>query len=234
MKQQACLPALFCFLQESAWRHAEINDFGWAALSKLNCFWAVSRIKVQIDDYPEWNDEISLETWSKAPDALMAYRDFEIFNGENRRIICASSAWLILDIATRRPKRMSVLTNEYPILHGRQALSSGIGKIQRAPRDSGTDIHTVPYSAIDMNGHVNNANYVQWTLDAFPAEFIVSHNVHEIEINYLHESHIGNTYRVNIEETAPLKYLCNIVRIDDSRELVRMMLSFKKRLLNKS
>ena len=231
MKKQLSLPALFCFAQESAWRHAETNNFGWAALSKLNCFWAVSRMKVQIEEYPAWNDEIHLETWSKAPDALMAYRDFEFFDAANRRTIAASSAWLILDVNTRRPQRMNILTGKYPILDGREALASGAGKIQKAPRDSGTGACTVPYSAMDMNGHVNNANYVQWALDAFPADFIASHNVHEIEINYLHESRIGETYRVNIEESAPLQYLCNIVRIDDGRELVRMLLSFKKTII---
>ena len=225
-KQQASLFSLFCFLQESAWKHAETNDFGWARLSKSNCFWALSRIKVRINAYPKWNDEIRLETWSKAPNTLMAHRDFEIFDAANERILAASSAWLILDIDTRRPQRMSMLEGRLPILEGREAPTATIRKIPTAPKESDANTYLVPYSAIDMNGHVNNANYVQWTLDAFPSDFIVEHDVREIEINYLHESRIGERYRVNIEETAPREYLSNIMRIDDGKELVRMSLKF--------
>ncbi|MDR2563683.1 MAG: hypothetical protein LBC98_07045 [Prevotellaceae bacterium] len=227
-KQQASLSSLFCFLQESAWKHAEINDFGWARLKRSNCLWALSRMKVLIDAYPKWNDEIRLETWSKAPDALMAYRDFEIFDSMNKRILAASSAWLILDADSRRPQRMSMLQGELPILEGREAPTSTMRKLPTLSAKPETKTNIVPYSAIDMNGHVNNANYVRWTLDTFPSDFILEHELNEIEVNYLHESHIGDSYQVNLKETAYCEYLSNIVRIDDGKELVRMSLKFTK------
>ena len=227
-KQQASISSLFCFLQESAWKHAETNDFGWARLKRSNCCWVLSRMKVRIEEYPRWKDEIHLETWSKAPDALMAYRDFEIFDSQNKRILSASSAWLILDIDSRRPQRMSMLRGELPVLEGREAQTAAISKLPAVASEPDAAINIVPYSAIDMNGHVNNANYVRWALDVFPADFIVDHNLHEIEINYLHESRMGDSYLVNLKATADCEYLSNIVRIDDGKELVRMSLKFGK------
>jgi medium-chain acyl-[acyl-carrier-protein] hydrolase len=229
-KQQLSLPAMFYLLQESAIVHAESHNFGWSALSENNSFWALARIKAQIDDYPLWKDSIFVETWSKGPDSVMAYRDFEIFSSNNRKILSATSAWLMLNRDTRKPQRIALLKDKFPARYDRNALDLRLEKLpQHNIQADDCDIHTVPYSAIDMNGHVNNTLYIQWIIDSFPVGYILNHDVYDIEINYLQEAMASQKYCVIREEFAPDEYLCSIVRRPDNKELSRMMLKFRRK-----
>ncbi|MDR0725810.1 MAG: hypothetical protein LBF59_07385 [Prevotellaceae bacterium] len=231
MKRQLSLPALFYLLQESAFIHAESLNFGWTTMSENNSFWALARIKAQIDDYPQWNDSIFVETWSKVPDTVMAYRDFELFSSNGKKILSATSAWLMLSMDTRKPQRIALLKDKFPPRYERNALDIRLEKLpQHSIRANDHAVHTVPYSAIDINGHVNNTFYIQWIIDGFPVDYILNHDVYEIEINYLQEAMANQQYYVMLEEFSPDEYLCSIVRYPDNKELSRMMLKFRQKI----
>jgi acyl-ACP thioesterase len=228
-KQQLSLPALFYLLQESAWKHADSHNFGWEALAKGNFFWVLSRIKVSIDDYPLWRDSIFIETWSKNPDTVMAYRDFEMYSANNKKLLSATSAWLILSMENRRPQRISLMGDIFPVSFDRSAIDTQLEKLPQHKRlPDNYIVYTVPYSAIDINGHVNNTLYIQWVIDSFPSDYIQNAYIYEIEINYLQEAVINQQYYVIIEELLPDEYLCSVVRHPDNKELARMMLKFRK------
>jgi acyl-ACP thioesterase len=230
-KKRLSLPAMFYLLQESAYIHAETHNFGWTALSDNNNFWALARIRAQINDYPLWNDFIFVETWSKGPDMVMAYRDFEIFSSHDDKLLSATSAWLILNMDTRKPQRLSLLKDKFPAPCDRSALETRLEKLpQHAIRTNDCDLHSVPYSAIDMNGHVNNTLYIQWVIDGFPVDYVSNHEIYDIEINYLQEALVGQQYYVIIENVLRDEYLCSVVRYPDNRELARMMLKFRKKV----
>ncbi|MDR2383152.1 MAG: hypothetical protein LBD76_04615 [Prevotellaceae bacterium] len=231
MKRQLSLPALFYLLQESAIVHAESHNFGWTAMSENNSFWALARIKAQIDEYPLWNDSIFVETWSKGPDTVMAYRDFELFSTNGKKILSATSAWLMLSMDTRKPQRIALLKDKFPDAYDRIALDIRLEKLpQHTIQANDYAVHTVPYSAIDINGHVNNTLYIQWIIDSFPLDYILNHDVYDIEINYLQEAMANQQYYVMLEEFSPDEYLCSIVRYPDNKELSRMALKFRQKI----
>ena len=229
-RQQLNLVSLFNFLQESAWSHASKNAFGFDDLLNQGFFWALTRVKFTINKYPKWGDNLRIETWSKEPDPLIAYRDFEIFNETNEKLLAATTAWLIVDIKSRRPQRMAPFKDKFPHLHTRYAINEHPGKLPELPNENLTTStkREICLSDMDMNGHVNNANYVRWVIDTFSFDFIKSHSVTEMEINFLHESQAGQHYIVNIHEKNNLQYLCNVVRTDDNKELARMEIFFKE------
>ncbi|MDR1887131.1 MAG: hypothetical protein LBQ70_04370 [Prevotellaceae bacterium] len=230
LKRQLSLPALFCLLQESAWKHAESHNFGWEALSAENSFWVLARIKVCIDGYPRWKDSVAVETWSKEPDAIMAYRDFEVFSHDSRKLMSATSSWLILDMESRKPRRISPMKHLFPESCGRTAIDTRPEKLPQHKVRAGDYVpNTVPYSAIDINGHVNNTSYIQWITDSFPFDYIMTHDVYDIEINFLQEATANQQYYVIVEEILPDEYLCSVARHPDNREFSRMMLKFRKR-----
>ena len=47
--------------------------------------------------------------------------------------------------------------------------------------------HNVAYSDLDMNGHANNAMYMQWAMDAVNYEISATRAVKEFTINFNHE-----------------------------------------------
>lgn len=229
VNQKITLPVLFSFMQESAWEHAAINNFGFEYLKELNLFWALSRFKVIIHKYPKWKEVLQMETWSKAPDGLMAYRDFEVFNYKREKVLSASSAWLILDMDTRRPQRMAILEEKFPLIKDRMAIADPLSKLTQMECDEIVGNVTAQYSAIDVNGHVNNIKYIEWVLDSFPYEFINKYEVSQIEINYLHEMYAGEQCTIYCKEFEDMQYFAKLVR-SDGKEVVKMLFSLRKRV----
>ena len=63
--------------------------------------------------------------------------------------------------------------------------------------------HHVAYSDVDMNGHTNNAMYMQWAMDAVDYDIASTRPVKWFTINFNHETKAGDIvalYKVVKEE----------------------------------
>jgi acyl-ACP thioesterase len=69
---------------------------------------------------------------------------------------------------------------------------------------------TVKYSEIDVNGHVNSLNYVQWLSDCFSLDFYQEHYIRRFEINFLKEITYGDSGEVHRQMIAPDDYLFQV------------------------
>ena len=185
------LHALFQFLQESAWDNALKNDFGFEALDNKNSFWVLSRILVQIDEYPSWKDEIQIKTWPKGADGFFALRDFKIFN-KQKKIGSATSSWLILDKQKHRPCRLDQFNFKHDNFYTEHAIEGVLTKIKYPTEEQLKDHRKVYASDLDVNKHVNNATYVRWITDAYFSEN--NKNIHSFEINFNSELMLNDAF----------------------------------------
>ncbi|MDR1225411.1 MAG: hypothetical protein LBK47_00745 [Prevotellaceae bacterium] len=219
-KQRLSLSALLNFMQETAGNHATSNGFGFSHLSSKGHFWVLSRAKVNVQRYPMWNEELKLRTWSKIPDALMAYRDFELLDAQDNIIATANTVWLVVDINTHRPVRMGEAFTLFPHVTDRNAITTAakLGQVIATLQSP----HTITLGEMDMNGHVNNGYYVRWALDSLPLVFAQQNEVCDLEVNFLHESCAGQQYAVGMQQTADSSFSGSIVRQDDGKELIRI------------
>lgn len=101
---KAHLTAICNFLQEGASMHAETAGFGFEQMYKSNQFWVLTRLKVVIDTYPHWKDEMTLKTWSRGKKGIFYLRDFIIENEHQKPIVKATSSWAALNTKSRRPE----------------------------------------------------------------------------------------------------------------------------------
>ena len=84
----------------------------------------------------------------------------------------------------------------------------------------------VHYRDLDVNAHVNSAQYVEWTLEAFDLGFHRAHHLKEIEVTYLLEALYKDRLSAHCERASQelggqQTYLHNLVRDDGSMELFR-------------
>ncbi|MDR0729656.1 MAG: hypothetical protein LBF19_06000 [Prevotellaceae bacterium] len=221
-EQKMTIPSLFLLMQEAAWRQATRHGFGYRQLQEKGLFWVLAKIKVIIRHYPQWTDTIRLETWSKEPERLTAYRDFEGFDAHDRRLFAATSAWHILSAATNRPQSLDDFRTRFPIPEGRHAIEEKPAKLPSPVNPATTAAATVLPSDIDLHRHVNNTRYVQWVLDCFPFAFLQTHRIREIEVNFLQQAKVADTYRVDTEALSDVEYLSSILREHDGKDLARI------------
>ena len=176
--------SFFHFLQECAHLNAQSNGFGYDFVENEKAYWVLTRVLVEINIWPNWNDEIQIRTWPRGAETLFAVRDFELIKN-NEIIGKVSSYWMILDRETHRPKRL----DNYQFIHSdfiaEKAIERKLEKIIVTGQVESLYSRKVYASDIDVNGHVNNATYVRWVLDAYFSKY--KDHFNEFEINFLSE-----------------------------------------------
>jgi len=182
-------PASFMDLaQEAANLHASILGFGYDDLIASRTAWVLSRMHVVFTDTPKWREDVSLTTWHKGLDRLFYLRDFLMTDKEGRPRVKATTSWLVLNLDTRRLVRDPHLLDEGTVF-SENVLDKPADKVV-IPKDAEVRLvmeHEVAYSDLDMNGHANNAMYMQWAMNAVNYEISSEKPVKEFTINFNHE-----------------------------------------------
>lgn len=185
--QKMSLLAVGRVVLEVAGLAADDNYFGMDELNARNQTWVLSRFLLKMTEYPEKNDEISIETWIQDCSLIATTRNFRIYNAQNKIIGAASSLWSIINLATRRPINL----HDESILHEYATGEAvDIGVPQKNKETAGVQVseHRVGYSDLDFNRHVNSIKYVQWALDTFDIDLITEEHFEGLNVNYLHEA----------------------------------------------
>ena len=182
------LYTLVNILQDLAARHADKLDFGWEFMNRNNWFWVLIRLRIDILRHPQWKEKINIQTWPKGYDALASYRDFIFTDIHGQEIIKATTSWIVLDRDSRRPVRMSMVFSQEHKLIEKHAIKEPAPKIKIPTEKNLLHSLKVLYTDLDMNLHMNNANYVRKILDAYPLDFLKSHHPKQLILNFLKET----------------------------------------------
>lgn len=219
------LTSIANFLQEMAYQHAKRLKWGFHDLEKKNTAWVLSRFSIIIHQFPGWDDKITIDTWPRGVDRLFGLRDFKIVNDKGLHIADATTSWLMVDIETHRPKR---LTSDITELDTRTdtVFNSGSTKIELTDNLSEVHKRTVKYADLDIVGHVNNVRYMEWCLDAIPLETHLNLVLSDFDITFLGEAKFGDEIQLNISEKDNNTFIINAVNTQTLKECVRAQVSF--------
>jgi medium-chain acyl-[acyl-carrier-protein] hydrolase len=178
--------ALGDILQEVAWQHADSAEFGQGLFEK-GLMWVLSRFHINAHQMPAWGDDIIVKTAGRGIDRLFALREFEVTDLKGNILVTAMSAWLLLDINSKRPQKpMQVLPGQ---LFQPEADPELLPKKITIPGQTEKGIHfNVMPSDLDMNKHVNNVTYLRWIEDQC---ILLDIPFAELQINYLSEACLG-------------------------------------------
>ena len=179
---------LFMLFQEAAYVSAENLGFGYHSLQEKSMTWVLSSLKVQFLKFPKWADQIKLSTWPSGHNRLQGFREFYLEDVKNETLMNATSEWLAIDLESRRPININDFEIELPD-QGEKALDEKLNRLNPKRFGEGEEIYEieVPYSSIDENGHVNNAEYVKWALDGLSFANIEIENISTLQVSFISE-----------------------------------------------
>ena len=180
------MASLMQHLQQVAALHAEQLGFGVERLNKINSYWVLSNLRIEVNKLPKWNDEITVNTWPSGYTRLVATREFVAKDQNDCELFRAGSQWMMLDKDSNRPKNLFRLDLDLPKTEPK-ALSQELVRLEPRDNYSQVDHVSVPYSSIDLNGHVNNTEYVRWGIDALRKAFKFDGNIRSMHATYLSE-----------------------------------------------
>lgn len=175
----------FDFLQHIAAVHADKLGFGMTDLIEKKMIWVLSRLKLHLDSTPRYDDIVRVETYHNGTEKIFAKRQFILSSAKSgERFGYASSFWLCLELPSFRPRPpAAALGLKKDENLGREEFYPMIGKIDTV---EGSDplTHYVSASHIDLNDHLNNTYYVEYTLDWIGRKTGKLVHFDEIQINF--------------------------------------------------
>jgi medium-chain acyl-[acyl-carrier-protein] hydrolase len=183
--------SLMQYLQEIAALHAGQLGLGFDSLSEMNGYWVLSNIRIEISRLPGREDEVTLRTWPSGYSRTTATREFVGKDQNSFELFRAGSDWMALNKETNRLKNLFKLDLNLPKT-GTKALPEELKRLEPAGDYREVDVVRVPRSSIDLNGHVNNTEYVRWGIDALSRAFKLKENIRCVQATYLSEVFEGD------------------------------------------
>lgn len=184
---------LFELLQTAAIRHTEQLGMGRDKTLDRGLLWVVTRQVVQITRMPVYDERITLRSWPGEMQRLIFPRYCEILSQKGETLVRASAVWMLMDSATRS----AAFPDEYGVFIAgadREEQAPLIVPIQPVETAQRFDF-TVPYSYVDLLGHMNNTHYFDLVENLIPAA-AEGRQLQEILAEYKHEARFGDTLHI--------------------------------------
>ena len=180
------------YYQDAASIDAERLNIGYTNFIPKGLTWVLSWAKFEFLRFPKFDDEVKIQTWGKKQHKLYSIRDYLMFDSKNKITCRGTSAWLLLDSKSLRPKILPQLFPEIKMHDKLDALTDLPQKL--IPASQTEDIYKtqIRYSDIDLNQHANNTKYVEFMLDCFDKEFQEEHAVKSFTVSFNAESKYGD------------------------------------------
>ena len=190
-----CRPSsLLRFAQDAAGSHCVQLGTDWDSMAARGYFWAVIRQRLEVTRLPRSGETVTVKTWPM-PTTRVAYpRATEGYDAQGNLLFKVIGLWVIMDIHTRamiRPDK-SGLAVEGVVLGSELPAPAGLN-----PRElPEATTRTVGFTELDINGHMNNARYLDWICDLLPSDFHREHPMKAVTVCYLSEALEGQQVRL--------------------------------------
>jgi len=183
--------------QEMATRAADELGFGYDDMLKKNTAWVLSRMHFVFMDTPMWKENIEITTWHKGIGGPFFLRDFSVKGADGKQKVVGTSSWVVLDLGQRTMVRLSEIMDmiaEDSACH-EDAIAVPAPKVMmpRSIEPKFVRSEVLGYSDTDMNGHTNNARYIQHAMNCLDYNEIHDLSVAEVFITFNHETRPGES-----------------------------------------
>ena len=191
-KRKLSLPGFFRIVEDTDTVDAEKIGVGKAESMDKGRLWVFTRVYFEFYRYPDYLEEVEVETYS-APRQAFVFPRFDTIYDKKGHVLCKGSTyWALLDENTRH----AVFRPDFDTPDYRR------GEEMKAPEKIAKQDaefvreHLVTYSDIDLNRHMNNTRYIELIIDSIDPSFLDTHEVASILINYDMEIHAGERVRL--------------------------------------
>ncbi len=203
------LPMIGNFMLQAATKHADERGFGYSDMKSIQRIWVLSRMAIELREYPDNNSILTVNTWVADVSRLFTERYFSFENEQGKEIGFAKSLWAAIDWETRKPSSMLELTELLKLIDkDKPCPIENMSKIPLLKEDYDiVDNFKVKYSDIDINKHLNSMKYIEHLVNVFDINLFKEKEIRRIEINYLSEGKYGSHLTILQKKEEDFTYL---------------------------
>ena len=157
--------------------------------------WVIINYETSIQKaLPTAGDHIVVYTRIAAFNRFFVMREWQLLNQAGELVAKVRGLFAFMDLTKRR---MAPIPEEMLGQYADEAIKR-MPRLQSPAKLVADDQWTkrdyrVRFFDIDANGHVNNARYFEWLLDALPADFLLHYRPVAFSMNYHREVRLGET-----------------------------------------
>lgn len=216
------------YFQEAAWLHVIDLNITVEEILKYDLLWALSRMKVEVFEYPKLHETVTVKTFISGFDKYFFYRDLGLYNENDELIAQATSTWLLVNVKTRRlapvPPFLKKIIEKNDVKGERLPLAKGkITKIKEPDFQSKID---VKWFNLDMNNHVNHIYYFRWILEELPTIVHKTQTIKSVDIIIKSEALLGEILTVQAIDNQDDSYTHQILN-EDNKIVVQAVSTFR-------
>lgn len=197
--------SMFSLLQQAASIHCADLGFGSEHTLGRGFLWVITRQKAEIARLPRYEEDILIETWPGPTKHVIFPRYYNILSSDGEVLVKASSVWTLIDANTR-----ALATYEKHGISLEGLLTGEELTLPRAPQAidfSSEHDFIVPYSYLDLNGHMNNTRYFDLAEDIIPSP-AAGDMLRAVTVEYSNEARLGENIKLRIGRDGKKYYVC--------------------------
>ena len=183
--------------QLTAASHAALGGISFKDMQVFNKAWVLSKMIVEIDKLPKWNDVVRVTTWIKSLENSRSVRCLELYLNNEKIVVC-ETFWVVFNTNSRRPENLLLPNDHFEKFPHRNATSKTFSRIEILENSTICATKKIVLSDLDIVNHANSVKYVEWCLDCVASKTIINDAIKNLEMNYLKEVSLEEV--VTIEE----------------------------------
>lgn len=211
---------LFRLLQEASIRHTEELGMGRDKTLDRGILWVLLMQRAEIARMPEYDERVVLKSWPGRTMHLLFPRYYSLETAEGEPLLKASALWSLVDEKTRKvvfPEKYGVVIEG--VVTGEEIAMPGA--VAKGTCSQERDF-TVPYSFVDLNGHMNNTRYFDLAEDSVGAA-AAGKLLRGISVEYQNEARLSENLHLSWGEEDGSVYLCG----ETERPVFRMRMEYR-------
>ncbi|MGN0362747.1 MAG: acyl-[acyl-carrier-protein] thioesterase [Bilifractor sp.] len=182
---------LLNYFQDTATFHGEDVGLGIAHNREQNVAWMIADMQAHIFRFPRFNEEIRVGTWSHGFHKIVASRDFSVEDHDGEALAIATSDWVLMNMVSGTPE---IIPQEQIDGYGPNPdwkFTENLGKRKIHMPNTGEEKKRIVIREehLDINGHMNNAQYIRLSRRFLPDDF----TVHYLRVNWVRQVKLGDT-----------------------------------------
>ncbi len=204
-EQELALPLLVAKFIDVATAHANSLGIGNPAMVDLSAGWVLSRLTVEMTEYPKVNESYIMETWVVGFNRHFSEREFSIKSPDGKIYGYGRSIWMVMSTRDHTNVGLSHIHLPDEMINGSATpIASQARHLQILPPDfdgeqpkgalvANCPVYNYRFKYCDLDGyrHVNTVRYVDLLLNRFTLEELDETFVSRLELSFMHEARYG-------------------------------------------
>ena len=173
-----------------------------------NVVWVLSRAALALARCPAIGERVTVETFPHPCLRFFYPRYFVFYDEARRRIGAAGTLWALVDLSTRRPASVPAVAERLP---DNRDIPAPLELPRAVPKLTGQErlfTREPAFTELDVNGHVNNARYADYLLDALGLPLLRERTLTSVQVHFSSEILPGERLDMRLVTAADGCYLC--------------------------